>query len=60
MYDMADIMGCNVDKCRHVPSEGMGAFMKRAVDKADGVYRKVCSYTRLLWRTRLCATIAYA
>ena len=45
MYDVEDIMGCNVDKCKHVPSEGIAAFMKRAVDRADAAYRKVGSDT---------------
>ena len=48
MYDTEDIMGCNVDKCKHVPSEGIAAFMKRAVDRADAAYRKVDSDTGVL------------
>ena len=40
MYDLEDIMGANVDKCKNVPSEGCASFMKRAVDKADAIYRK--------------------
>ena len=34
MYDIEDIMGCNVDKCKHIVSEGCASFMKRAVNKA--------------------------
>ena len=41
MYDLEDIMGANIDKCKNVPSEGCASFMKRAVDKADAIYRKV-------------------
>lgn len=41
MFEWDDIMGCNVEKCKHVPSEGVAAFMKRAVEKADAQYRKV-------------------
>ena len=57
MYDMEDIMGCTVDKCKNVPSEGLASFMKRAVDKADGIYRKVRSCTFVL-SCFLCTYIA--
>ena len=42
MLDIEDIMGCNVDKCKHIVSEGCASFMKRAVSKADAIYRKAC------------------
>ena len=41
MFDLEDIMGANIDRCKHIPSEGVASFMKRAVDKADAIYRKV-------------------
>ena len=34
MYHIEDIMGCSVDKCKHIVSEGCASFMKRAVNKA--------------------------
>ena len=40
MYDVVDIMACNVDKCMDVPSQGCASFLKRAVYKADSIHRK--------------------
>ena len=42
MFDIEDIMGYNVDKCKHIVSEGCASFMKCAVNKADAIYRKAC------------------
>ena len=36
-------MGCDVAKCRHVPSEGIAAFMRRAVLLAEKRFREAFS-----------------
>ena len=40
MLDMEDLMGCDVSKCRHVPSEGIAAFMRRAVSLSEKRFRE--------------------
>ena len=60
MYDLEDIMGANVDKCKNVPSEGCASFMKRAVVKADAILRWLASgkrslVTAMLWHAVACS-----
>lgn len=42
---MEDLVGCDVAKCRHVPSEGFAAFMRRSVSLAEKRFREALAGT---------------